>query len=189
MIKQKVKNYPYLLPKPVVIVGAMINNKPNYLTIADVCTTGYINPRFVISSGKSHYTNQGIISNNTFSVNIPNKSIVAETDYCGIKSGKKFDKSKIFEAFYSDDYPNAPLIKEAPINFVCKLVKTVDFGDTHYLFLGEIVETYTSEEYLTNNVPDIKKVNSFSYYYDNKYWSIGEPIANAYQIGKTLKNS
>lgn len=188
MSKIKVKNYPYLLPKPVVILGAIVGEYPNYMTIADVCTTGYLKPRFVISSGKNHYTNQGIIENKSFSVNIPKESMVAVTDFCGINSGKKVDKNNLFKHFYSENVPKAPLIEEAPINFACRLVKTVDFGDTHYIFIGEIIDTYVNDHYITNNIPEMKKIQPFSYY-GNKYWSVGEPIADAYRIGKTYERS
>ena len=46
MGKMKIKSFPYLLPKPVAIVGALVENKPNFLTIADISTTGYKIPSF-----------------------------------------------------------------------------------------------------------------------------------------------
>ncbi len=186
MTKKKIKKYPYLLPKSVVLIGALVDGKPNFITIADVSTTGYQIPRFVISSGKYHYTNKGIIENKSFSVNIPSVNMVAKTDYCGIKSGNKIDKSEVFEVFYGEALKTAPLIKEAPINHVCKLVKTVDFGDTHYLFIGEIKETYVDEGCLTNKLPDITKVQPFTYYNDNFYRKVGDSVAQAYKVGKNL---
>jgi flavin reductase (DIM6/NTAB) family NADH-FMN oxidoreductase RutF len=187
MVKIKVKVYPYLIPKPVVLIGAMVDDKPNFFTVADVSTTGYKIPRFVVSSGKGHYTNKGIMEHECFSVNIPSVDIVKETDYCGIKSGRGIDKSEVFEVFYGEELKNAPMIKESPISHTCKLVKNVDFGDTHYLFIGEIKETYVNEECLTGNLPDINKVQPFTYYYDNFYWKVGEPFAQAYKVGKDYK--
>ena len=186
MVLKKIRRFPYLLPKPVAIVGALVDNKPNFLTIADLSTTGYQIPRFVVSSGKGHYTNRGIIENNSFSVNIPSDTLVAKTDFVGIKSGIKTDKSEVFDVFYGEEIKSAPLITEAPIAHACKLVKTVDFGDTHYLFIGEIIETYVNEEYLTNKIPDIKKVNPFVYHTDRFYWKIGKKLAPAYSVGKSL---
>ena len=93
------RRYPYLLPKPVALVGALVDGKPNFLTIADISTTGYKTPRFVVSSGKAHYTNKGIIENKAFSVNIPSENMVAVVDYCGMKSGKNEDKSRYLKFF------------------------------------------------------------------------------------------
>jgi flavin reductase (DIM6/NTAB) family NADH-FMN oxidoreductase RutF len=184
MVKIKVKVYPYLIPKPVVLIGAMVDDKPNFFTVADVSTTGYQIPRFVVSSGKGHHSNKGIIEHECFSVNIPSVDIVKETDYCGIKSGRRIDKSEIFEVYYGEELKNAPMIKEAPISHACKLVNTVDFGDSHYLFIGEIKETYVNDECLTGNLPDINKVRPFTFYYDNFYWKVGESFAQAYKVGK-----
>ena len=97
--------------------------------------------------------------------------MVEACDYCGIKSGKKVDKSKVFEVFYGE-LKTAPMIKQAPITHACKLVKNIDFGDTHYIFIGEIVESFTNEECFTKNIPDIEKVKPYTWYYDNKYYGL-----------------
>ena len=183
MTKLKIKKFPYLRPKPVAVIGAVVDE--NFITIADLCTTGYKIPRFVISSGKGHFTNEGIIKNEQFSVNIPSIEMVAKVDYCGINSGHQVDKSDVFEVFYGD-LDKAPMIKEAPITHECKLVKNIDFGDTHCLFIGEIIGTYVDEKLLEKNIPNIEKVKPFSYYYDRYYWKNGERLAEAYQIGKKI---
>jgi len=178
---KKINRFPYLLPKPVAIVGALVDGKPNFLTIADICTTAYQIPRFVVSSGKRHYTNKGILENESFSVNIPSSEMVAKTDYVGVATGANVDKSQVFQVFYGED-EKIPMIKEAPITHACKLVKTVDFGDTHYLFIGEIIETYVKEDLLTNKIPDLRKIKPFVYHNDGHYWNVGDQLAQAYKI-------
>jgi flavin reductase (DIM6/NTAB) family NADH-FMN oxidoreductase RutF len=182
----RIKSSPYLIPKPVAIIGALVDNKPNFFTVADLCTSGYQPPRFVISSGKTHYTNKGIIENMEFSVNIPSHELIVETDYCGITSGKNFNKAKIFEVFYGDEMKKVPMIKKAPITHACKLVKTIDFEETHYLFIGEIVETYVAKDCMKGTMPNIEKVRPFTWFYDNYYRKIGEILGKAYKIGKEL---
>ena len=179
---KKVRNIPYLMPKPVALIGATIDAKPNFFTVADLCTTAY--KRFVISSGKTHYTNIGIIKNEAFSVTIPSKEMIVKTDYCGIKSGKKVDKSNVFKVFYSENLKTAPLIKEAPISHACKLVKTIDFGDTHYLFIRDVIESYVNEDCWKENIPDFEKVQPFSWFNDNYYRDVGQKLSKAYEIGK-----
>jgi flavin reductase (DIM6/NTAB) family NADH-FMN oxidoreductase RutF len=181
---KKIRTIPYLIPKPVALIGALVEDKPNFFTVADLCTTAY--KRFVISSGKSHYTNKGILENEAFSVNIPSNKMVEKTDYCGIKSGKKTDKSNLFDVFYGEILKTVPMIKGAPITHTCKLVDTVDFGDTHYLFIGEVIETFANEVYLKNNIPVLEEINPFTWYSDNYYRNIGEKIAEAYKIGKNI---
>jgi len=184
---KRIDRIPYLLPKPLAIIGAIVDGKPNFLTIADIIATGRRIPRFGISSRKPHYTNKGIIENEAFSVNIPSYEMVAKTDYCGIVSGQEIDKSEVFELFYGEELKTAPMIKEVPIAHACKLVKTVDFGDTHYLFIGEVIETYINEDCLVDERPDMKKVKPIAFYFD--YWKVGDKFAEAYKAGKEFKKN
>ncbi|MFX1388462.1 MAG: flavin reductase family protein [Promethearchaeota archaeon] len=183
----RIKSSPYLIPKPVALIGALVDNKPNFFTVADICTSGYNPPRFIISSGKTHYTNKGIIENKAFSVNIPSHKLIVETDYCGIISGKKINKGNIFEVFYGEEIKTLPMIKKAPITHACKLVKIIDFKETHYLFIGEIVESYVAEDCLKGSIPNIEKVSPFTWFYDNYYRKVGEILGKAYKIGKEFQ--
>jgi flavin reductase (DIM6/NTAB) family NADH-FMN oxidoreductase RutF len=63
----------------------------------------------------AYYTNPAIKENGTFSVNIPLATMADVTDYCGLVSGKKCDKAKMFETFYGK-LKTAPMIKECPYN-------------------------------------------------------------------------
>lgn len=67
-----------LYPLPTVLVGALVDGKPNFVTIAHV---GIMDPGAVsLGMNKKHYTNAGIKANKTFSVNIPSTKMVKETD-------------------------------------------------------------------------------------------------------------
>jgi flavin reductase (DIM6/NTAB) family NADH-FMN oxidoreductase RutF len=50
--------------------------------------------------------------------------MVEVTDYCEIVSGKKNDKSRIFDLFYGE-LKTAPMIKDCPLNMESKLVEMV----------------------------------------------------------------
>ena len=55
-----------LYPMPTVLVGALVNGKPNYITIAWV---GIVSDHNVsIASSKGHHTNIGIKQDDTFSI-------------------------------------------------------------------------------------------------------------------------
>ena len=177
----------FLYPMPTILVGANVGGKPNYSTIS-FCGIVYNKPAMVtITSGKRHYTSAGIKENGTFSVNIPSEEMVKITDYCGIVSGKEVDKSRLFETFYGK-LKTAPMIKECPINLECKLSQTLDFGGTGEIYFGEIVETYTEEQYLTNGTPDIEKIKPIVFSESNgNYWKLGGNLAQAWSIGKEFK--
>jgi len=188
MEKMKIGPKTFLYPMPATLVGANVGGKPNYLTIA-YCGIVQHSPAMIeITLGKRHYTNTGIKENSTFSVNIPSEEMVTVTDYCGIVSGKEIDKSLLFKTFYGK-LKTAPMIKECPINLECKLVQTLEFSGIDEIFIGEIVEAYAEEKYLTNGLPDIKKVKPIVFsMHDNNYWKIGEHLGRAWSIGKEFKN-
>lgn len=79
------------------------------------------------------------------------------------------------------------MIKECPLSLECRLDDLYEMP-TSTLFIGEIVSTYTEKKYLTDDKPDIKKINpAVLTMPDNNYWSIGENIAKAWNIGKNFK--
>jgi flavin reductase (DIM6/NTAB) family NADH-FMN oxidoreductase RutF len=137
---------------------------------------------------KVHYTNSGIKKNKTFSVNIPPEALFKETDYCGIVSGKKTDKSVLFDIFYGE-LETAPMIKECPINMECRLERIVDFP-SHDVFVGEVVQTYADESALMDGNVDISRIKPLLFDMSSKkYWALGNPIAKCWSIGKEIKKS
>jgi flavin reductase (DIM6/NTAB) family NADH-FMN oxidoreductase RutF len=173
-----------LYPLPTTLVGALVNGKPNYVTIAHV---GIMEPGSVsLGMNKTHYTNAGIKANGTFSVNIPSVKMVKETDYCGLFSGKTVDKSDLFKTFYGK-LKSAPMIEECLINMECELIRTVDFP-SHDVFVGKIVATYCDEAVLTDGVVDFGKVQPVLFVMnDRSYWKLGNKFAKAWNVGKELK--
>ena len=93
-----------LYPKSVVLVGANINDKPNFTTVAWAGIACGEPPAISAALRHSRYTLKGIIQNQTFSINVTSSDIVKETDYCGIVSGSKSDKVKDcqFKVFYGN---------------------------------------------------------------------------------------
>lgn len=173
-----------LYPLPTTLIGALVEEKANYITIAHVgiMDLGSIS----LGMNKVHYTNAGIRENKTFSVNIPSVAMVTETDYCGLVSGRNVDKGAMFESFYGQ-LKTAPMIMECPVNMECRLIHTVDFSN-HDIFIGEIVETYCDERYMRDGVVDVSKVQPILFVMNDKtYWKLGEFIGKAWNMGKALK--
>ena len=75
IMKQEVKGN-LLSPLPAVLVGAMVNGKPNYMVIGYICPFDFGRHIF-FSLFKKRYTRVGIHENQTFSVNIPSVDLLA----------------------------------------------------------------------------------------------------------------
>ena len=173
-----------LYPMPTVLVGALVDKKPNYLAIAHV---GIMDLESVsLGMNKRHYTNTGIRTNKTFSINIPSTTMVKETDYCGLVSGKDNKKADLFKTFYGK-LKTAPMIEQCVINMECELIKTVDFPN-HDIFIGKITNTFCEETVLTDGEVDFEKVQPILFAMnDQSYYSIGKKFAKAWSVGKELK--
>ncbi len=176
----------FLYPMPVTLVGANVDSKPNFLTIAFCGIVNAQPPIISVSLNKRHFTHRGIKESGTFSVNIPSADMVKITDYCGIVSGHEVDKSGLFEVFYGK-LGTAPMIRECPINLECRLVDVIDFEiDTAYI--GEIVEAYTEPQYMNNGKLDIARVDPMVFAtHERGYWKVGEYIGQAWKIGSEFK--
>ena len=178
-----------IYPMPVFLIGANVDDKPNFMAAAWCGIACGQPPMISVAIRHQRYTHKGIRQNLTFSVNIPSSDLVKEADYCGIASGSKVNKVKVcnFNVFYGR-LNDAPLIKECPVNLECKVVHILNLG-SHSLFVGKIEETYVSESCLTDGKPDVNKIKPFIYVETpaEHYQVFGEVIAKAFSVGKELK--
>ena len=186
MRKIKIGNSPFLYPMPMVLVGTVVEDKANFMAVGWVSRVNFNPPMIAVALGKMHYTNKGIHKNMTFSVNVPGIDLMEKVDYCGLVSGEKIDKSQVFDIFYGD-LPSAPMIEQCPLCMECKLFSALDLP-SNTLFIGEIVEAYTEERFLTDGKPDIKKIEPFTLTMpDNNYWKVGQNAGKAWSMGKHFK--
>jgi flavin reductase (DIM6/NTAB) family NADH-FMN oxidoreductase RutF len=182
MSKKKLGPQPMIWPHPAVLVGANTNGNPDFAAVAWTGVAAGSPPCVTIGLQPHRYSLKGIYQNRTFSVNIPSMGLVKETDYCGLVSGAKADKVKDcgFKVFYGE-LKTAPLIEECPINLECEALHYLNLG-SHILVVGKVVETYFSEDCLSDDKPDISKVRPFAFG-PGGYYPIGEAFAEAFKVG------
>ncbi|MBM3167016.1 MAG: flavin reductase family protein [Chloroflexi bacterium] len=177
-------------PMPAFLVGANVDGKPNFMTVAWGGIANGEPPMVSVAIRHTRHTLKGVAENKAFSVNVPSADMVKETDYCGITPGSRVDKVKVcgFEVFYGK-LKTAPLIEQCPVNLECSVAHMMDLG-SHMLILGKIEETYVSEGCLTDGKPDVNKIKPFGYTMtpDNQYRPLGETLARAFNVGKELRS-
>ena len=178
-----------IYPMPALLVGANVDDKPNFMAVAWGGIANGEPPMISVAIRHQRYTLKGIKQNMTFSVNVPSTDVVKETDYCGIISGAKVNKAQVcrFKVFYGR-LDKAPLIEQCPVNLECKVVHILDLG-SHSLVIGRIEETHVSDSCLTDGKPDVNKIKPFIYTTApaNQYQAFGDIVAKAFSIGKELK--
>jgi flavin reductase (DIM6/NTAB) family NADH-FMN oxidoreductase RutF len=164
-----------LSPLPVVLVGVHVNLKPNFLVIGYICPFDFGKYIF-LSMYKKRYSNLGIHENMTFSVNIPTEELLPQTEICGSKSGRNFDKSSLFNTFYGE-LKNAPMISECPVNIECQVSQILDYGPNEGI-IGKVIKSYVDPQYYVGNKLDWRKI-------DPLIWVTGGDF-NYYQLGKRI---
>ena len=175
--------------RPVFLVGANVNDKPNFMTVGACGVANLEPPMISVAIRHNRYTLKGIRENMTFSLNVPSTDSVKETDYCGLVSGSKVNKVEVcqFKVFYGK-LSNAPLIEQYPVNLECSVVHILNLG-SHSLVVGRIEETHVLEGCLTDGKPDVDKIKTFISTAEPgpKYLAIGQVIAASHSIGKELE--
>lgn len=179
-----------LYPSLTTLVGADVQGKPNWITIAHV---GIMNhaygevPQYLsIGLHISHYTNKGIHEHKEFSINIPSQAMLEITDYAGLVSGEKVNKSELFPV-ERGSLAHAPLIANCPVSMELKLARTVQLGQ-HEVFIGEVINTYVDQACLADGKPDLARIDPILFdFMTIDYWSIGHRTGKPWRDGKVLK--
>ncbi|WP_136798989.1 flavin reductase family protein [Desulfosediminicola ganghwensis] len=179
-----------LYPSLTTIVGADVKGKPNWITIAHVGILNHAHgdvPQYLsIGLHSNHYSNIGINEHKEFSINIPSQKMLVATDYAGLVTGEKVDKSELFQVARGE-LAHAPMIADCPLSMELRLHDTVVLGP-HEIFIGELVNTYIDETCLTGKKPDLKKIDPILFdFMAHEYWSIGERTGKPWRDGKALK--
>jgi flavin reductase (DIM6/NTAB) family NADH-FMN oxidoreductase RutF len=179
-----------LYPLPAFLIGAEVEGRPNFMTAAWCGVVNSDPPMVSVAIRPARHTFKGIKANQTFSVNVPSADMVKETDYCGIVSGAVEDKVSAcnFSVFYGR-LKNAPMLESCPVNLECRVAHELALG-SHSLFVGRIEESFVSDQCLTDNEPDIKKIRPIIFGRGNKkaYYDLGPLLAPAYRAGLEIKN-
>ncbi|HNW91523.1 MAG TPA: flavin reductase family protein [bacterium] len=169
-------------PFPTVLVGAMVDGKPNYATVG-ACSIVGLEPVLSVSLKATHHTTKGIVAGGHFSVNIPSAAMVDKVDFCGIHSGAKVDKTALFTTF-QDEAALAPMIRECPVNYVCRVVRTIEVTGFK-LFFGEIVSMQVDAACLTDGQIDPAKVQPMVMF-GLSYLALGANVGTAFRSGRAL---
>lgn len=173
-----------LYPTPLVVVGAMVNGKPNWTLVGHVGIMGH--DHIMVSLAKPHYINQGIRESKVLSVNIVDEAWLKKADYVGCFSGNKVDKSEVFDHAIAQG--GAPVINEAKLSMVCSvedIYETKGFDN----FILTIAHTYAEESILNEAGKidyDIFKPILFEMP-GYTYLKTGETAAKCMTLGKEKK--
>lgn len=163
-------------PIPAVMVSCGNMEKSNIITVA---WTGILNtnPAMVyISVRPTRFSYNMIKESGEFVINLTTEDLVRQTDWCGVRSGDKFDKFKEMNLHKEKaNFVKCPLIKESPVSIECKVKEIKELG-SHHMFIAEVLSIDADEKFIdSKGAFDISKCNLISYA-NGGYYTQGKKI-------------
>ncbi len=186
MSKQLWKPGNMLYPVPAVMVSCQRKGeRPNIITIAWAGTTSS-DPAMVSISVRPERHSHGIISETgEFVINLVTEKLTKACDWCGVRSGRDYDKFKEMNLTeYRTELLDAPAIEESPVNIWCKVTKTEQLG-SHDLFLAEVVGVTVDDQYMDEKGRFALEQTGLIAYSHGEYYTLGEKIGKfGYSVQK-----
>lgn len=137
-----------LYPLPAVLVSCGdIDGERNLVTVAwtgIVCTEP---PMCAIALRPQRHSFGMIRAGGEFVVNLTTAAMARAVDWCGVRSGRDFDKFKETKLTpLPARHVAAPLVGESPVNLECRVREERPLG-SHRLFIAEILAVHADPSY------------------------------------------
>ena len=166
-----------IYPLPAVMVSCGEN--PEEYNILTIAWTGTINsdpPMCYISVRPERHSYDIIKRTGEYVINLTTEKLAKATDWCGCRSGKKFNKWKEMNLTpASAKIVKAPIISESPVNIECRVKDIVELG-THHMFISEVVSVSVDDKYLNKHGAfSFSKANPLVYSHGH-YFGMGDII-------------
>ncbi|MBE6853573.1 MAG: flavin reductase family protein [Ruminococcus sp.] len=177
-----------LAPLPAVLVSCGTMEKANVFTVA---WTGIINTHpamTYISVRPSRHSYNIIKESGEFVINLTTSAMVRSVDFCGVRSGSKFDKLEICSLHKEKaSKVSAPVITESPLSLECRVVEVKSLG-THDMFIAEIVAVDIEERFIDSKGKlNLQQAGLLSYSH-GEYFATGRKLGEfGYSVRKKSK--
>ena len=149
MMKHNWKPGNMIYPLPAVLVTC--GSVPEEYAVLTVAWTGTLctnPPMCYISVRPERYSYPIIQRNMEFVINLTTKDMAYATDWCGVRSGRDYNK---FEEMHltpgKAGVVKAPIIEESPVSIECRVREIVPLG-SHHMFIADVVNVQADDRYL-----------------------------------------
>lgn len=165
---------------PIPAVMLSCGDNPSNYNIITISWTGTSNsnpPMLYASIRKNRFSFDIVKKTREFVINLTTKDLAFQTDWCGVQSGRDYDKFKSMKlTARKGEKINAPIIVESPVNIECKVVEEKDLG-SHVMFAAEVVHIQADEQYLDKRSGSFELFRSNPLVYSHgHYYELGDHI-------------
>lgn len=167
-----------IYPLPAVMVSC--GDSPENYNIITISWTGTINtdPAMCYISVRPERHSYDIIKRTkAFVINLTTKDLAKQTDWCGVRSGKDYNKFKEMNLTpETATFVNAPMIAECPLSIECEVTDILPLG-SHDMFIAKVKAVHAEERLIDKNTGalDLRQTNPLTYIHGS-YYEPGEKI-------------
>lgn len=165
-------------PLPAIMVSC--GNTPeeqNIITVSWVGTICSNPPMCYISVRPERHSYPIIKQRGEFVLNLTTEEMAFATDWCGVRSGKDYNKFSEMELTPGKATAvSAPIIKESPLNIECRVKEVIALG-SHDMFIADVVAVQADERYISKETGqfDMQAARLIAYSHGH-YYKLGEEI-------------
>lgn len=166
----------YPLPAALISCGDLEGVK-NLLTISWLGTICSDPPMCYISVRPERFSHELIRQSGEFVINLTTTEMARVTDWCGVKSGRNFDKFK--ECGLTPlraTVVKCPVVAESPISIECRVREIKPLG-SHDMFIADVVNIIADDRYIDGETGAFSLAASgIMAYSHGTYYSLGKRI-------------
>ncbi|MDA3850514.1 MAG: flavin reductase family protein [Spirochaetaceae bacterium] len=175
-----------IYPVPAVMVSCGTMEKSNIITVAWTGTINTNPPMCYISIRPERYSYSMIKESGEFIINLTTRELARATDWCGVKSGKDYNKFKKMNlTAIEGTQVKAPGIVQSPLQLECRVTEIKELG-SHHMFLAEVLCVTVDPKYLDKDTGafDMNKAGLLAFSH-GKYYGLTQPLGKfGYSIQK-----
>lgn len=181
----------HIYPLPATLVSC--GDSPDNYNLITVAWTGTINskpPMCYISLRKERHSYDIIAQTGEFVINLTTGELVKATDWCGVKSGKNYDKFQQMNLTPGKSkIVKAPIIQESPLNIECTISRIIPLG-SHDMLLADVVNIQANAEYFDKQGAFRLDRAGLITYAHGQYYALGKKLGKfGFSVQKKRKKN
>lgn len=168
----------YPLPAAMISCGSS-PEEYNILTLSWLGTICTNPPMCYISVRPERHSYDIIKKNMEFVINITTQDLAYATDWCGVRSGRDFNKFEEMKLTAGKaSIVQAPIIEESPLNIECRVKEILSLG-SHDMFIADVVNVKADEAFINKETGkfSLEDANPIAYSH-GQYYEMGERIGH-----------
>ncbi|MBQ2373655.1 MAG: flavin reductase family protein [Alistipes sp.] len=177
-MKQSWKPGTMIYPLPAVLVSVgETEQEYNLFTVAwtgTVCTNP---PMCYISVRPERHSYEILKRTGEFVINLTTARLARATDWCGVRSGRDYDKfSEMGLTPVAAAQVKAPVVEQSPVSIECRVRQIIPLG-SHDMFIADVVNVLVDEEYIDKESGklDLQRAELITYSH-GEYFRLGDVI-------------